>query len=73
MERLSILLDKIFGRFFEVKEPPKYLSGKREKTDEEKEKAAPRMEAGGRLGSVLSPPPSSLLRGVGSEERKGRQ
>ena len=32
MERLSILLDKIFGRFFEVKEPPKYLSGKGEKT-----------------------------------------
>jgi hypothetical protein len=34
MERLSILLDKIFGWFFEVKEPPKYLSGKREKTGE---------------------------------------
>jgi len=44
MERLSILLDKIFGWFFEVKEPPKYLSGKREKTDEGKEKATPRVE-----------------------------
>ena len=44
MERLSILLDKIFGRFFEVKEPPKYLSGKGEKPDEGNEKATPRVE-----------------------------
>jgi len=35
MERLSILLDKIFGWFFEVKEPPKYLSGKRENYEQE--------------------------------------
>ena len=44
MERPSILLDKIFGWFFEVKEPPKYLSGKMENTDEGKEKATPRVE-----------------------------